>query len=639
MIVNDKNHNVELIDIEDSFIHGIEPPPKGDVPAGTSGYQHRTSRTQGQWCAAGDRFAGAVLMSEILTWHVPEIRAAAGEFATSYFQDADLASPSVDNQRFRLMRDVLKTGSNDIVRLFESAWQSPKLEDCPPLSAWYEALISAKPTDETIFRALEAPVLNIVEYTSGDLPLFSWNAVKGAKDYILAINRNMEFDNKTKIITCPDCRYIGQAKVEGVFYVRVRARSDRRESEWSKISVFGRLLAPPLTSTQRGKEIEFSWMPNRSASSYILSIRKNQNATLDSMADFAPQIAKDISDHGIQPTQFDREYRDTHCSIDLSTNPPGVYSVSVRAIGLVEHTQGRLESYPSNAITIAVPPNKPERLVSNKSGFKLNLSWDSVEYAASYDVICQPLGQSSVQRTKQNVRSTTVGFSLAPGAYEFQVTALTSDGLSGEVASKRETISGLKTPVVSVLEERNKHIVNWESIAYADHYHVSLFREGKAIQSTDTQYRVYPIQAKDLQPGEYMVLVQALAKLPGISADIQSDVSHPVAVFIRPPKIAWKRSQIKVNENTISLAWNKSTRATHFRVHYQRAGKPTADWRDVTENKTELTLPPGMYDFWITAFYGEIESEPSRKLIYALHKVIPTPSWISRTRDMTIMWR
>ena len=141
VMVERRAAQIELVDIEEMY--GAELPRPVEAPAGQDGYQHRTSRDNGQWQPEGDRFGGAVLLAEMLGWSDGRIRANSADehfFAASELQDAD-------SGRYRLMRDVLSTSFGPPVgELFEAAWRSLTLADCPPLASWRDTL-SAIPVD------------------------------------------------------------------------------------------------------------------------------------------------------------------------------------------------------------------------------------------------------------------------------------------------------------------------------------------------------------------------------------------------------------------------------------------------------------------------------------------------------------
>lgn len=132
IIINGTTGRAHLIDVEDLYVPGF--PAPSALPAGTEGYAHLTS-PEGLWKASGDRFAGAVIMAEMAGWHDPRIRKQADE--EHYFAGNEMQQ---DSPRYQLMREVLTDLNPTLSDLFEQAWLSPTLEDCPPLKTWAEAV-------------------------------------------------------------------------------------------------------------------------------------------------------------------------------------------------------------------------------------------------------------------------------------------------------------------------------------------------------------------------------------------------------------------------------------------------------------------------------------------------------------------
>ncbi len=132
MIINPTTQHAHLIDVEDLYAPGFAPPAA--LPAGTEGYAHRTA-SEGLWSPCADRFAGAVIMSEMLAWHSPEIRKKAED--EHYFSQDEMQQ---DSPRYRLMRAVLEEVDPRLSELFERAWFSDRLEDCPRLKEWQEVI-------------------------------------------------------------------------------------------------------------------------------------------------------------------------------------------------------------------------------------------------------------------------------------------------------------------------------------------------------------------------------------------------------------------------------------------------------------------------------------------------------------------
>ena len=132
VIIDMDGGEVHLVDVEDIYAPGMLPPQA--VPAGTEGYNHLTAAA-GLWSPSADRFAGAVLQAEMLAWHNPAVRDQADEehfFASDQMQQ--------DSEVYRLLVDMLYDTSPALAELFEVAWFSPTLDDCPPLEAWADVL-------------------------------------------------------------------------------------------------------------------------------------------------------------------------------------------------------------------------------------------------------------------------------------------------------------------------------------------------------------------------------------------------------------------------------------------------------------------------------------------------------------------
>jgi len=140
VLVDSDRRRINLVDLEDMY--GADLPMPVACPTGTPGYQHRTSRRSphGQWQLYGDRFAGAVLLAEILASHDPQVLGAAD--AEHYFAEDEMQS--LDCVRYTLMVKALTGISVQLAKLFEQAWSSSSLADCPSFDQWTLAIAEAR---------------------------------------------------------------------------------------------------------------------------------------------------------------------------------------------------------------------------------------------------------------------------------------------------------------------------------------------------------------------------------------------------------------------------------------------------------------------------------------------------------------
>ncbi len=133
VIIDSDLMQVNLVDVEDIYSPWLRCPSM--VPAGTPGYRHREVVTSGQWGPYGDRFAGAVLLAELLGWAVPDVRERA--WGESYFSPDELQQ---DTERYHLLHEALSAYEASFEDAFEEAWRSTSLVTCPPIEEWYNLL-------------------------------------------------------------------------------------------------------------------------------------------------------------------------------------------------------------------------------------------------------------------------------------------------------------------------------------------------------------------------------------------------------------------------------------------------------------------------------------------------------------------
>jgi serine/threonine protein kinase len=126
---------MELLDLEGLYFpEAVEPHPAW----GTPGYQHPNPGSLGQWCAEGDRFAGAILLTEMLTWWDPKVRAHVPPDAESLFRPQEMQERGTP--LWAAVRAALETICPPALGLFDQTWASRTLSDCPTLDAWAAGL-------------------------------------------------------------------------------------------------------------------------------------------------------------------------------------------------------------------------------------------------------------------------------------------------------------------------------------------------------------------------------------------------------------------------------------------------------------------------------------------------------------------
>jgi serine/threonine protein kinase len=136
VIINMDNLSIHIIDIEDMF-HNKYILPMNNQSAGTPGYQFRSG--QPVWHQAADRFAGALLICEMLCWN--DIRSqniTRDEYLFDQQEEIDIRD--TQSQVYKIFEQSLQQLSPDLFNLFEACWQAKKIDECPQLADWYDAI-------------------------------------------------------------------------------------------------------------------------------------------------------------------------------------------------------------------------------------------------------------------------------------------------------------------------------------------------------------------------------------------------------------------------------------------------------------------------------------------------------------------
>lgn len=125
---------VELVDVEQLYS------PKMDRPdallAGSAGYAAHRIVNSGLWSSYADRFAGAVILAEMLGFSDPDI--VNRTYGESFFDQRELQTSS---ERYRKLQQSLESRfGSKIAELFGRAWHSQDLSSCPTFGEWLVAI-------------------------------------------------------------------------------------------------------------------------------------------------------------------------------------------------------------------------------------------------------------------------------------------------------------------------------------------------------------------------------------------------------------------------------------------------------------------------------------------------------------------
>lgn len=129
---------MELVDVEQMYSTKLDRPDS--LLAGSPGYAAHRTVSSGLWSGYADRFAGAVIIAEMMGWSdAIVVDKAWGE---SYFDQHEMQSPS---ERYHILKKSLQTRwGTKVSELFERAWDSQDLSSCPTFGEWLVVLSSLR---------------------------------------------------------------------------------------------------------------------------------------------------------------------------------------------------------------------------------------------------------------------------------------------------------------------------------------------------------------------------------------------------------------------------------------------------------------------------------------------------------------
>ncbi|KAF6580911.1 hypothetical protein G9G54_00885 [Paenibacillus sp. EKM212P] len=139
---------VELVDVEQMYSTKMDRPDA--LLAGSPGYAaHRTVHS-GLWSAYADRFAGAIIIGEMLGWSDRVVVDKA--WGESYFDQHEMQTPC---ERYFILRKSLESRwGSKVVELFSRAWDSQDLSSCPTFGEWL-VVLNAVTEQEIPVEAIE----------------------------------------------------------------------------------------------------------------------------------------------------------------------------------------------------------------------------------------------------------------------------------------------------------------------------------------------------------------------------------------------------------------------------------------------------------------------------------------------------
>ena len=414
---------------------------------------------------------------------------------------------------------------------------------------------------------------NITSWVIGANVSLSWSTVADATSYKV-------YRDDSLLETVSANSFSESNLADGTYLYEVSAVNDYGESE-SRASISVSISAgesPPATPTNlrasvSGSNVSLSWNVVNDASSYRI-----------------------YRDGSLLETVNTNSFTDS----DLAD---ATYLYEVSAINAYGESAGKSSvSATVNNSTPAAPTN----FSATVNADTVNLSWDTVANATSYNIYRD---SSLLGSTTSNTFTDTT---LADGTYFYEVSAVDDIGESTSKASVSATVNNVPPAAPSNLSasvNQDSIDLSWDTVTDATSYNV--YRDSSLIASPTTN----AFTDTALADGTYLYEVSAVDD----AGESVSKASVSATVNNVPPAAPTNLSA-SVNQDTVNLSWDEVSDATSYKVYRDSSliASPT------TNAFTDTTLADGTYLYEVSAVDDAGESTSKASVSATVNNEPPT---------------
>ena len=423
----------------------------------------------------------------------------------------------------------------------------------------------------TVNNAAPAAPTNLSASASGSNVNLTWNTVADATSYNVYRNSSLIASPTTNAFT-------DTALADGTYLYEVSTVDDAGEST-SRASVSATVNNEPptaptnLTASANGSNVNLTWNTVDDATSY--------NVYRDSSLIASPTT---------------NAFTDTALA-------DGTYLYEVSAVD----DAGESTSKASVSATVNnEPPTAPTNLSASANGSNVNLSWNTVNDATSYNVYRD---SSLLESTTANAFTDTA---LADGTYLYEVSAVDDAGESTSKASVSATVNNAAPAAPTNLSaSANGSNVNlsWDEVSDATSYNV--YRDSNLIASPTTN----AFTDTALADGTYLYEVSAVDD----AGESTSKASVSATVNNEPPA-APTNLTASANGSNVNLTWNTVDDATSYKVYRDSSliASPTSN------AFTDTALADGTYLYEVSAVDDAGESTSKASVSATVNNEPPT---------------
>jgi len=393
----------------------------------------------------------------------------------------------------------------------------------------------------------------------------SWNVVASADSYEVQYKISGSADPWSSTSVSETTASITGLAASTTYAIRVRAICSGAPGTFSAVeSVTTNAISCEQVvitdSTPSDNSIDLTWNAVASADSYEVQYKISGSAD--------PWISSSTSGTSTTIT-----------GLSASTN----YVIRVRAIcSGVSGTFSAIEGVTTNAISC-------EQVVitnTTPSENSIDLSWNTVSSAGSYEVQYKISGSSSWTSVFEAGTSTTISGLTAATNYVIRVRAICS-GVSGTFSTiesvSTNAISCEQVVISNATPSDNSVDLSWNTVSSASGYEVQYKVSGSSSWTSVFEAGTSTTLSGLSASTNYVIRVRAICSgVSGIFSTIESVTTDAISC-----------EQVVItsstpSDNSIDLSWNTVSSAGSYEIQYKISGSPS--WTSVFEAGTSTTI-------------------------------------------------
>ena len=444
----------------------------------------------------------------------------------------------------------------------------------------------------TCYSAVKDLVENCV---NTDSVILTWSPVENAAEYRIEY-REHETEEWLSASSAEETSATVDSLSSGVAYdFRVCAAGDAPNSEYTYLnSVYTHYepIAEVEASNIRTSTVSLTWSPVVNAQKYYVEYKESNTETWTKH--FPDVAATSVTSLSVTGLKSGTSYDFRICAAGDGKSSEYTYC------------SGVWTKYPEvKAFTIT-----PQDITA------VNLSWEKVSGASSYDVSYRKKGGNSWQTVSDRMSATsTVLNDLEVGSvYEFRIRAVgyaeSSDYIYKEYATSLNPVQGFR-----VNYARESFIsLSWIQNADADKYAYSykLHTDEEWIDC-EREISTLSVNVTGLTPGKAYDF-----RIKAVSGNAESEYTELNNNYTKNMKVVGLKAQ-EAGENSVKLTWADNSSTNKFEITYGQTGQQARTVNVYGTTYTLKDLKPGEYEIKIQAV-GEAPTSEYTAITYKLAK-------------------